>query len=238
MINIYLCDDNIEDFEEISDFIYSLDLVTRVRIFPHDKTSIKQVEEKMSEIDILITEIETKNIDGIKLAKRFRDKEFSGEILYLTREKGRVFDVFETRPLDFVLKDDLEKLGLVLKNTIVDIFSKQNDFIILGNISKRTKILKKNIEYIESFKRKMIIREKDAKISECYMKVDDMVELLSSESFVRIHKSFIVNLGYVKSVDKNTVYMKNGMGIPMGRAHKDDINRLISYALDSKIYEE
>jgi len=53
-------------------------------------------------------------------------------------------------------------------------------------------------------------------------------ELLDNEQFIRIHKSYIINLAYVKEVkksEKHFIFMKNEEELPIAR-------RRLSYVLD------
>ena len=49
-------------------------------------------------------------------------------------------------------------------------------------------------------------------------------ELLDPNSFVRIHKSYIVNTSKIQKVSGNRVFLENGEILPIGRAYKDDFS--------------
>lgn len=46
---------------------------------------------------------------------------------------------------------------------------------------------------------------------------------LPGTSFQRVHKSFVVNIGFVDYVEGNTIYMKNAMQIPIGKNYRNSI---------------
>jgi DNA-binding LytR/AlgR family response regulator len=50
-------------------------------------------------------------------------------------------------------------------------------------------------------------------------------ELLDQNSFVRIHKSYIVNTSKIQKVSGNRVYLENEEVLPIGRAYKDDFSK-------------
>ena len=49
-------------------------------------------------------------------------------------------------------------------------------------------------------------------------------ELLDQNSFIRIHKSYIVNTSKILKVSGNRVYLENGEILPIGRAYKDNFS--------------
>jgi DNA-binding LytR/AlgR family response regulator len=49
-------------------------------------------------------------------------------------------------------------------------------------------------------------------------------ELLDQKSFVRIHKSYIVNTSKIQKVSGNRVHLENGDILPIGRAYKEDFS--------------
>lgn len=63
-----------------------------------------------------------------------------------------------------------------------------------------------------------------------YVKLNDIEKMLEKESFVRIHKGYLVNLRYVKEIRKQTAVLCNGMQLPISRSHrKDTVEKWRSY---------
>jgi len=48
------------------------------------------------------------------------------------------------------------------------------------------------------------------------------IELLEGWDFFRIHKSYLVNSHRIEKVSGNTLYLRDGTQLPLGRAYKDD----------------
>ncbi len=51
------------------------------------------------------------------------------------------------------------------------------------------------------------------------------LEYLDGTQFVRIHKSYIVNIAQIEKIAGNQVYLSEELVVPIGRAYKDDFNR-------------
>lgn len=236
MINIYICDASPDDIVKYSRQIYNMKFNTNVKIIPVNDNIEKTLLDSIRNIDIIITDTKIKRLNCINLMKKIRKNGFKREIIYLTDDKESVFDTFETEPVDYILKDQSEKLENVLVNCVNELNDKSSEFIILGNSNKRNKIFKKNILFVESIGRKMIVHENDGSTNECYMNVAEMLSLLGNDAYARIHKSFIINYDHIKKVDNNTIYTKNNIPVPMGKAYVDEIKKVISFAVENNIY--
>ena len=53
----------------------------------------------------------------------------------------------------------------------------------------------------------------------------EIKELEDDKSFLRVHKSFLINLNYVKKLTKNIMIMENGRNIPVSRSSALDVKK-------------
>ena len=51
-------------------------------------------------------------------------------------------------------------------------------------------------------------------------------EQLPADTFVRIHKSYILNKKYVHYIEGNTIRLKNGKELPLGKSYKQVVKLL------------
>lgn len=56
-------------------------------------------------------------------------------------------------------------------------------------------------------------------------------EQLPADTFVRIHKSFILNKHYVDYIEGNNIRLKNGKELPLGKNYKQVVRQLLSPGL-------
>ena len=98
------------------------------------------------------------------------------------------------------------------------------DYLFLNVQKKKVKILFADILYIESQREYIRIvtlkREYLSKIS-----THEMEELLPSNLFIRIHRSFIVSVSKVESYTAESVEI-NGLSLPVGRGYKEALENL------------
>ena len=98
------------------------------------------------------------------------------------------------------------------------------DYLFLNVQKKKVKILFSEIVYIESQREYIkIVTTKAEYISK--MSTHEIEDLLPSNLFKRIHRSFIVSLSKIESYTAEMVEV-NGVSIPIGRGYKDIIDNL------------
>lgn len=90
----------------------------------------------------------------------------------------------------------------------------------------RIKITKQDIRYIEANANYIKIFT-ESKQYMTYLSLGDILILLGDIYFVRVHKSYIVNMQKISSIDAVSIYMECGVLIPIGSAFKEGFLRRI-----------
>jgi DNA-binding LytR/AlgR family response regulator len=100
--------------------------------------------------------------------------------------------------------------------------------IVIENRDGITNIPYGSIYYIEAREKKVFIRQKDRE----YSTYDTLENIGSSlpDYFVKCHRSYIINKQYLERVklSENTIYLENGITIPLSRSYKADIKEIIN----------
>ncbi|MBC5625749.1 LytTR family transcriptional regulator [Clostridium sp. NSJ-49] len=55
-------------------------------------------------------------------------------------------------------------------------------------------------------------------------KISEIEKILPSEYFIRCHRSYIVNVKYIKAIIKNNVLLVSGLKIPISRGKYKEVN--------------
>ena len=61
-----------------------------------------------------------------------------------------------------------------------------------------------------------------------------MEERLPSRSFMRVHRSYIINLKKIKEVSKNRIVLDDDVEVPIGDSYRDQFNAYINSKFLSK----
>ncbi|MBO5551292.1 MAG: LytTR family transcriptional regulator [Lachnospiraceae bacterium] len=80
------------------------------------------------------------------------------------------------------------------------------------------------IVYIESYRHRIIFHTEKKNYS-IYKPLGEIEEMLAGMGFLRIHKSFIVNLEYVRSVKNYILTLYDGMNFIVPRGRYKEVKR-------------
>lgn len=180
------------------------------------------------DFDLIFLDIEMYHISGIDVAKAIREskKDLITQIVYISAKQEYAMELFETHPLNFLMKplkyaavaSCIDKT-LKMKKERGDVFTYTS-----GGLNQRVPF--SNILYFESMNRKVRMicpGQRD----EFYGKLGDVISRCQGKHFVQIHKSYVVNLGYISKVGATTVEMFNGDVLPLSRDRRTMLTNAI-----------
>ena len=163
------------------------------------------------------------DVSGLEVAEHIRQRDDSAVIIFITSNKEMMQRAFDVRAFNYLLKDDDRAH---MKDVIYRAISYVDDQLSYFSYQKgreRFIIRSGNIMYLESRLRKIRIVTCEGE-DDFYDTMDDVVKRLSPVLFARIHKSFIVNLEYVKKLFGNEIQLDNGSTFNVTSNYQDSFN--------------
>jgi DNA-binding LytR/AlgR family response regulator len=103
--------------------------------------------------------------------------------------------------------------------------SLENDSILLHADHKIYKVKLDDILYIEGLKEYVSYYTKEKRII-VLQSLKNIEELLPAEQFIRVHRSYIVPIARIKTLDGNQVQIGDKF-IPIGRSYKEEVMRRV-----------
>ena len=187
---------------------------------------------KSNSVDLIFLDIHLPKISGIDLLKIIPN---SPHVILTTAFPDYALESYELNVVDYLLKPfSFQRfVQAVAKvpfensrsggNTEEESTEGLKNEVFIKTGYDYTKIVISDIEYIKSdADYTEIVIEGKKKISSEPLR--HWQELLDQNSFVRIHKSYIVNTSKIQKVSGNRVYLENEEVLPIGRAYKDDFS--------------
>ncbi len=190
-------------------------------------------------IDLMLLDIEMPEISGIDFIKTLKNPPF---IIFTTAYPQFAIESYEYNSLDYLLKPisferfmkAINKAMTMIKNTAgaerstqtVSVKSDPGDNIIF--VKSEGKLIKINLAdvwMIEGLKDYVIFRTDEGKtiVHSTMKSIED--QLIQMTNFIRIHKSYIINIKFVTEVWGNSVKIKNE-NITIGNTYKDEVYKL------------
>ncbi|MCI8660970.1 MAG: response regulator transcription factor [Lachnospiraceae bacterium] len=170
------------------------------------------------DFDLLFLDIQMPGIGGISLAKTLRQQNFTGAIVFITILKDYMLDAFEVEAADYLCKPiDEVRLENTLRRILKrkKIFNEKRFFIHTMNWCRSVFLC--DIYYCEVINRKIYLHTKDG-IVEYYGKLKEAEKQLD-EHFIKCHRSYIINLSFLKEYANSQVLLENGSRIPVSRPY-------------------
>lgn len=232
MYRFAICDDNPADADYVTLLIKEWNQKAGVPLqtekYPSAEAFLFAYEEDDS-VDVLFLDIEMGAMSGIQLAKKLRAMSARLQIVFITGYMEYIDQGYDVEALHYLIKPVTgEKLGAVLDRAMARLKARENA-LTLSAAGSKVRLLLHEIQYLEVMKNYVTVyagegQEYSVKrtLSELESELDD--------SFYRIHRSFIVNLRFVKKVTKSEVVLKDGKELPLSRKSYEGLNQaLIRY---------
>lgn len=224
-LKIAVCDDDQNQIE------YIISLVSmwgakeghncEVRAFMSAEAFLFEYEDDKA-YDILLLDVEMKNITGIELAKRIRKDNNHAEIVFITSHFEFAGEGYEVDALHYLIKPiSPDKLTQVLTKA-TEKLSVETPSVVISCDGETVKLYENDILYVESFLHYIVIHAKDKeyKIKE---NISAFQEKLSTD-FYRIHRSYIASLKHITRISRTSISIGK-IELPLSRGKYDDVNR-------------
>lgn len=227
MIHIAVCDDEKYMSDTIRtmahDFFRRKNMETVIWQFSNGK----ELLESDKTIDILFLDIQMNEMNGMETARILRSRKFKGFLIFITVLKEMVFDSFEVQAYDYLVKP-IEKKQF--EKTMERLFSSMQDASQANLLVQRgyesSIIPFDEIVYCEIIDRKVYLHLVSSEIIDYYDRIENLERRLDGR-FFRCHRSFLINLKYLKSYKNKTAYMENGKEIPVSRLRSKEFSGVI-----------
>lgn len=176
---------------------------------------------QLEEYDFVFMDIDLVTNNGIELVSSMKKLYPKMKVVFLSGYLNLIHDSLFVQPFYFIRKayyeEDLQKFFLILNQ-----LEKTRQIIKLTYKNNVQMINVQDIYYVSSFGHELTVVSKCGSFSD-NRKLKEMLNLLQkSHSFVRIHKSYIINFEYLKAYKQNIIYMNDDTKINLGRIYKAD----------------
>lgn len=181
-----------------------------------------------NEIDLMFVDINMPDINGMDFVKSLVDKP---QVIFTTAYSQYAFEGFQVEALDYILKPISYDVFLKAANKAKLWFERAQiqpetiqttpDYLFVKSEYKLVRILLSEIKYIESANEYIQIFLLNQPPVTTLIRLKSMEEQLPKNKFMRVHRSFIVNLDQVKVIERNRIIFDQKVYIPIGDQYKE-----------------
>ena len=231
MFRIVLCDDSPADLMVLRGHLEQLKEKRPVDIISYtDGLDLLKDYKQKGFCDILVLDMRMETMGGIEVAKHIRQLDDEVPILIVTATVDYAVEGYKVGAFRYIVKPVESSDFLSAVEELLDRQQKKQASIFsFPSINGTTKLMTDHIYYLESDLRTIRVVAKEGTFTFTGT-ISSLEEQLRPDGFIRIHKSFLVNVSHIYNIFKDSVTMDNKEVLPMSKHKRREVNQeFLSY---------
>lgn len=236
-MNVAICDDNIQDIAQIRTLLGEHFHINGYDAAIHTYTSGESLLAAFTAqtFDAVFLDIYMNGMSGIKTAEKLREKNPDFALVFITVSRDHALESYSCRACAYVLKpisySEINNAFLQCRH----IFIKNGRFIEIISDRRKVRVPLAKIVFIEVYGKQILIHTTD-RIIKTTTPLDHLEQLLNS-TFLRCHRSYIVNLNHTEAILTNDFRMNNGRLVPMRQRGRSELRDTYAQFLSNRLFE-
>ncbi|MFD2570674.1 LytR/AlgR family response regulator transcription factor [Spirosoma soli] len=238
MLTCYILDDERAAVEVLKRYVSD----TPELILGGFSTHVLEAAQSLKErpVDLLFLDIEMPKLSGPQFMELYAQQ--TG-VIFTTAYSDYALEGYERGVIDYLMKpitysrflkavEKAQKQLSVIQVEPIPVSTPSNDDFIFVKTEHKGKFRKINLNdivYVEGLKNYVSINTKQREQIVIYIGITELEAKLPSNRFVRVHRSYIIALDAVLSIDGNEIYLKDAPRIPTAGSYKDDLFRRLEH---------
>lgn len=222
---IAICDDDAQQREYVREIVTAWAKKNRhlvdLKLYAEAKPFLFDYAEE-KDFDILLLDIEMPGINGIELAKTVRKDNATVQIIFVTGYYDYFSDGFDVSALHYLIKPVNERKLFPVLDKAADNLSYRQRSVLIATTDADIKVSLADITYVESENVHIIVHT----VSGNYRTRISLAKFAEQldDTFIKVHRSFVVGLKYIKKITRTEITMLNGDVVPISRGMYDEVH--------------
>ncbi|MDE7477390.1 MAG: LytTR family DNA-binding domain-containing protein [Lachnospiraceae bacterium] len=230
MIHAAICDD--EQFYRdkiqslLTQYFEKHHLEYTIQLYLSGEEFLTQLENSVK-YDIVFMDISMKKLNGIQTASQIRAFHSDTYLVFVTAFIDYALEGYKANAVRYIMKDTLNTALVECMDAILQ--KMQLSQVTFSFMDEETTLYTDNILYVESQKHKSFfhymkpntaasgISESGIVKYPIYEKLDCIEQRLSGYGFLRIHKSYLVNMKHIRKLCNYIAFLDTGEELPVPR---------------------
>jgi len=176
-------------------------------------------DQSLAEHDIVFLDIDMGQYNGMKIARRIRELQLDTVLIFVTNYVEYSLEGYEVNAFRYLLKQEVNsKFSEYFKEALA--VTKRKEGMMSFSIGGEPYQIKySKILYLESNQRMLVLHtvQPERNIDRFYGTLEDFEGELKNVGFLRIHKSFLVNMNQISKLNYDKAVLKNGEVLPVSQ---------------------
>ena len=232
MIRCITIDDEPLALKQIVSYIEKTPFLELVEQFESALQVIQFLQE--NDIDLMFVDINMPDLSGMDFVKSLKNPP---KIIFTTAYSEHAVEGFRVDAVDYLLKPisyvDFLKAADKAKERINpnspdnQLIESNDEFLFIKSEYKILRINLSDIIYIESMREYVRIHIENKRPVMALMSMKKMVDFLPLSNFMRVHRSYIVNLKKVDAIERNRIIFGKDVYIPISEQYKEAFQKFL-----------
>jgi DNA-binding LytR/AlgR family response regulator len=226
-LRIAICEDKPADLQRLRTIIEEFQIPTKIHCYTDAEAFLNAYVPDFFHLVLLDIYIGGEEPIGIKIAKEIRKIDSQVCLAFTTSSLDYALEGYSVKAIQYLVKPVQTEEVSDLLNLVVKYWQDCNYAITVMEDGAKRIIKTHQIIYIEVFDKQSVIHLQDEAVY-TYTSLDKLWSQLVSPPFIRCHRSYIVNLDHVKTIDRDfivsngdTVYIRRADQWKMKKAYQD-----------------
>lgn len=235
LVNIVICENDKNDQEfvkaKVVEILDDLNIEYEIKVYNSGDDLLEGYDKYT---DIILLDIQMYGLDGMETARKIREFDDNVEIIFITSFVEYALEGYEVNAYRYLLKPVKDE---DLRTSLINCLNDRNFVkrsIVIKEGDTRIKISLKDIMYIEVQGNDITVHT----LKDTYRTKGTMSNFeteINSDMFVRCHKSYLVNLEYIKSIKRYTSILVNDEEVPLSRNKYKEIKDRFFEMIEDKL---
>lgn len=233
MINCIIVDDDKVSCKLLEGFVKKNSSLNLMGVY-NDSISARNEISRRNDIELVFLDIQMPEMDGFDFIGSL---EFPPNIIIVTSSEAYARKAFDMNVVDYLVKPITYARFCKAIDKVIKYYARkesgnlaEEEEIFIKKGSSLVKIKIKDIIYVEALENYVTLSTKDDRFT-IHFTMKAIENHLPTGSFVRVHRSYIVNKNMIQTIKENSLDLKVGdniVSIPVGKSFRDmllgDIN--------------
>lgn len=231
MIRCIAIDDEPLALKQMSSYIDKTPFLELVGTFDNALSALEFLQT--TDVDLMYVDINMPDLSGIDFVKSLNK---APKVIFTTAYRDYALEGFKVDAADYLLKpisyaEFLNASDKTNKRYFSETESQQSvqnneEFLFIKSEYKIVKIAYEDIQYVEGMREYVRIFLKDQKAIMALMSMKKIEQYLPDSNFMRVHRSYIVNLNMVSVIERMRIVFDK-VYVPVSEQYKEEFQKFI-----------
>ena len=215
-----VCDDQDKELETLAAL---LDTWQRERKTPLRWRSFRSAGQlleaaRRERFTLYLLDVIMPGMDGMEAAQEIRSFDAAADIVFLTSSPGFAYESYSVRALEYLLKPITPRLLFPLLDRLALREQRPQEGLTLKTGSMLVRVPFSQLAYVEVNGKHLYFNLTDGQVREVAAPMREYEgQLLQRPEFMRIHRSYIVNMMQIEELSSTGVHTFSGKDLPVSR---------------------